>query len=64
MVSDGVVKDNEGQAGLGVEGLVDAALASDSGAAGDTVRRIHAAVLERCGGELQDDATAVVMAVA
>jgi serine phosphatase RsbU (regulator of sigma subunit) len=63
MVSDGVVKDGEGKAGLGVDGLVKAALSSERATAADTVRKIHTAVLEASGGELDDDATAVCLSV-
>ena len=61
MVSDGVVKDGEGQAGLGVDGLVAAALSSERATAADTVRKIHTAVLEASEGKLEDDATAVCL---
>lgn len=61
--SDGVIRDGEGRAGLGFEDTVTAALLSEAGSAADTVRRIHAAVLERCGDDLEDDATVVCLAV-
>lgn len=63
MVSDGVVMAGDGQAGLGVEGLIEAALSSERQTAADTVRRVHMAVLEASGGELEDDATAVCLSV-
>jgi serine phosphatase RsbU (regulator of sigma subunit) len=64
MVSDGVIKRGEGQAGLGIEGAIEAASASERRTAGDTVRHVHNAVLEASGGELSDDATALCLAVA
>jgi serine phosphatase RsbU (regulator of sigma subunit) len=63
MVSDGVIKSAKGQAGLGVDGLVEAAQRSERGTAADTVREIHRAVLAACEGELTDDATAVCLSV-
>jgi serine phosphatase RsbU (regulator of sigma subunit) len=63
LVSDGVVGGGEGKAGLGLDGLVEAAKAAASLTAAETVRKIHAAVLERCEGELEDDATAVCLAI-
>jgi serine phosphatase RsbU (regulator of sigma subunit) len=63
MVSDGVIECGEGKAGLGVEGIVQAALRSERETAADTVREIHQAVLEHSGGELSDDATAVCLSV-
>lgn len=63
LVSDGVVVDDEGKAGLGFDGLIQAALLSERGAAADTVRKIHAAVLEATEGDLEDDATAVCLSV-
>ena len=63
MVSDGVIECGEGKAGLGVEGVMQAALRSDRETAADTVREIHRAVLEYSGGELADDATAVCLSV-
>ena len=61
LVSDGVVK--EGKAGLGMDGVIEAAMRSERGTAADTVRKVHTAVLEAAGGELEDDATAVCLAV-
>jgi serine phosphatase RsbU (regulator of sigma subunit) len=63
MVSDGVVKGGEGKAGLGIDGVIEAALQSERGTAADTVRKVHTAVLEATGGELDDDATALCLAV-
>jgi serine phosphatase RsbU (regulator of sigma subunit) len=63
MVSDGVIMSGEGQAGLGLEGLVEAALRSERETAADTVREIHRAVLLASDGELSDDATAVCLSV-
>jgi serine phosphatase RsbU (regulator of sigma subunit) len=63
MVSDGVIECGEGQAGLGLEGLVEAALRSRRGSAADTVREVHRAVLATSEGELTDDATAVCLSV-
>jgi serine phosphatase RsbU (regulator of sigma subunit) len=63
MVSDGVTGFGEGQAGLGEEGVLQAALQSRRGTAADTVREIHKAVLAEAGGELTDDATAVCLSV-
>jgi serine phosphatase RsbU (regulator of sigma subunit) len=63
MVSDGVVNGGEGQAGLGLDGAVEAALRSGRATAADTVRTVHTAVLEATGGELTDDATVVCLSV-
>ena len=63
MVSDGVIKCGEGQAGLGVEGVVRAALRSERETAADTVREVHGAVLDLAEGELAADATAVCLSV-
>jgi serine phosphatase RsbU (regulator of sigma subunit) len=63
MVSDGVTASSEGQAGLGKEGVVQAALRSRGGTAADTVREIHKAVLAAADEELSDDATAVCLSV-
>jgi len=63
MVSDGVVADEEGKAGLGIDGLTAAALQSEHGTAADTVRKVHTAVLDASGGELTDDATVVCLSV-
>ena len=63
MVSDGVVADEEGKAGLGIDGMAKAALRSKRATAADTVRRVHQAVLKASGGDLEDDATVVCLAV-
>ena len=62
MVSDGVIHCGEGKAGLGVDGLVEAALRSERETAADTVREVHRAVLA-ASGDLDDDATAVCLSV-
>jgi serine phosphatase RsbU (regulator of sigma subunit) len=61
LVSDGVVRHGRGQAGLGEDGLVEAALVAGRDSASETVRAIHRAVLEASGGDLTDDATAVCL---
>jgi serine phosphatase RsbU (regulator of sigma subunit) len=63
LVSDGVVGDGQGKAGLGFDGLVEACRQSTEATAADTVRKLHMAVLEASGGELSDDATAVCLSV-
>lgn len=63
LVSDGVINAGEGKAGLGIDGVVKAALRSERGTGADTVREIHRAVLAAAEGELSDDATAVCLAV-
>jgi len=63
LVSDGVVVDEEGKAGLGLDGVIEAALRSERATASDTVRKVHTAVLQSTGGELDDDATAVCLAL-
>ena len=63
MVSDGVVEEGEGQAGLGMEGIANAARRSPRGSAADTVREVHRAVVAKRGGELSDDATAVCLSI-
>jgi serine phosphatase RsbU (regulator of sigma subunit) len=63
LVSDGVVKDEEGKAGLGIDGVIEAALGSEPATAADTVRKIHTAVLDSCGGKLDDDATVACLSV-
>jgi hypothetical protein len=45
-----------------MKGLIDAALASPTGSAADTVRKVHMAVLDEAKRELQDDATTVCLA--
>jgi Stage II sporulation protein E (SpoIIE) len=64
MVSDGVVGSGEGKASLGFDGLAAAARRSRTGTAPDTVRMIHSAALESVEDGLDDDATAVCLAVA
>jgi hypothetical protein len=54
-----VVGEGEGKAGLGVEGAIDAALQATTGAASETVRKVHSAVLAAAEDELRDDATVV-----
>jgi len=61
-VSDGVVGSGDGKAGLGLDGVVEAALRSERLSAADTVREVHRAVMRASGGELSDDATAVCLA--
>jgi len=63
MVSDGVTKCGEGDTGLGMDGLVEAALSSQRATAADTVRSVHRAVLAAAGGDLRDDSTAVCLSV-
>jgi serine phosphatase RsbU (regulator of sigma subunit) len=63
MVSDGVVGDEEGKAGLGIDGLVEAALRSERATAADTVRKLQTAVLEASDGDLNDDATMTCLSV-
>jgi serine phosphatase RsbU (regulator of sigma subunit) len=63
MVSDGVVGSEDGQAGLGFDGVIEAALRSERGTAADTVRKLQTAVLDASDGELDDDATMVCLSV-
>jgi serine phosphatase RsbU (regulator of sigma subunit) len=63
MVSDGVVARGTGQAGLGTEGVIEAAIGAETATAADTVRRVHTAVLEATDGDLEDDATVVCLSV-
>src|SRR5436190_569307 len=63
MVSDGVMARGKGKAGLGIKGVIDAALRSERRTAADTIRQVHTAVLEAAAGELDDDATALCLAV-
>lgn len=60
LVSDGVIKCGNGNAGLGIEGVIQAALRSERETAADTVRHIHRAVLAT-GERLNDDATVVCL---
>jgi serine phosphatase RsbU (regulator of sigma subunit) len=63
LVSDGVAGGGQGKAGLGLDGVILAALRSPTGTAAETVRKVHTAVLEGAGGGLEDDATAVCLSV-
>jgi serine phosphatase RsbU (regulator of sigma subunit) len=63
LVSDGVIHHGQGQAGLGLDGVVAAATGVERATAAETVREVHRAVLSASGGELDDDATAVCLAV-
>jgi hypothetical protein len=63
MVSDRVTNCAPGDAGLGLDGVVEAALSSRSGTAADNVRQIHRAVLAATDGELGDDSTAVCLSI-
>jgi len=63
MVSDGVVGTGDGQGGLGVDGVIEAALRSEPAAAADTVRKVLTAVVKASGGDLNDDATTVCLSV-
>jgi serine phosphatase RsbU (regulator of sigma subunit) len=64
LVSDGVIGGGEGKAGLGIDGLIEAAQQATAATAAETVRRIHMAVLAATEEGLEDDATAVCLAVA
>jgi serine phosphatase RsbU (regulator of sigma subunit) len=61
MVSDGVARSGHGKAGLQIEGVIEAALQSETATAADTVRQVHTAVLETTDGDLEDDATVVCL---
>jgi serine phosphatase RsbU (regulator of sigma subunit) len=61
LVSDGVVRHGEGQAGLGDDGLLGAVAEAGRDSASETVRAIHRAVLAASAGKLGDDATAVCL---
>jgi hypothetical protein len=50
VVSDRVIKCAKGQAGLGAEGVIEAAQRSERATAADTIREIHRAVLAACAG--------------
>ncbi|HEV2874094.1 MAG TPA: PP2C family protein-serine/threonine phosphatase [Thermoleophilaceae bacterium] len=63
LVSDGVIKCGEGQAGLGFEGVIEAAAGVERATAAETVRELHRAVLAASDGDLDDDATVVCLAV-
>ena len=58
-----MIADRKGQAGLGYDGVAEAALLSDDGSAADTVRKVHRAALDACREEFKDDATVVCLAV-
>ena len=63
MVSNGVVGAGKGKAELGIDGLIEAALRSERATAAETVRKVHTAVLDASGGDLDDDATMVCLSV-
>jgi serine phosphatase RsbU (regulator of sigma subunit) len=63
LVSDGVVRCGRGQAGLGFDGVITAAAGAERVSAAETVREVHRAVLSASNGDLDDDATAVCLAV-
>src|ERR671914_55776 len=63
LVSDGIGGRGEGQAGLGFEGVIEAATGLERATAAETVRELHRAVLAASDGDLGDDATAVCLAV-
>jgi serine phosphatase RsbU (regulator of sigma subunit) len=63
LFSDGVIGRGEGQAGLGEEKVIEAALRSQCGSAADTVREVHRTVREKSDGQLFDDATAVCLSI-
>ena len=62
LCSDGVITEGTGRAGLGYDGVAEAAQRSEEGSAADTVRKVHRAVLDACSDNLQDDATVVCLA--
>jgi serine phosphatase RsbU (regulator of sigma subunit) len=64
MVSDGVMAGGPGKAGLGPDGVIEAASRSERRTAADTVRHVRTAVLEATNGRLNDDATALCLSVA
>jgi hypothetical protein len=57
-----VIMPENGQAGLGYERVIEAALLAEEGSAADTVRKVHRAALDACGDGLTDDATVVCLA--
>jgi serine phosphatase RsbU (regulator of sigma subunit) len=61
LMSDGVIRCGRGQAGLGYDGVIEAA--AEPATAAETVREVHRAVLSASGGDLNDDATVVCLAV-
>jgi len=64
LVSDGVVHEGTGQAGLSHEAVAEAALRADPDSAADSVRHVHRAVLAASGDGLRDDATVVCLVAA
>jgi stage II sporulation SpoE-like protein len=64
MVSGDVVGSGDDKAGLSYDRLAEAAKSSKTGTAADTVRMVHSAVLESVEHGLDDDGTAVCLAVA
>jgi hypothetical protein len=56
-----VVGSGDGNAGLELDDVVEAALRSERRTAADTVREIHGAVMAASAGDLGDDATAVCL---
>ena len=62
IVSDGVIECGNGNAGLGLDGTIKAALRSERETAADTVRQVQRAVLA-IGETLTDDATVVCLSV-
>jgi len=63
MVSDGVVMSGKGQAGLKIQGLIEAAQRAERQTAADTVRLVHTALLEASGRNLDNDATVVCLSI-
>ena len=63
MVSDSVVSEGKKKAGLGIDGLLEAAQHFQGATDPGTVREIDSAVLDATGGDLDDDATAVCLAI-
>ena len=63
LFSDGVVEQGDGKTGLGIDGVIEAALRSERATAAETVRKVHAAVLEACDQDLDDDATVVCLSL-
>jgi serine phosphatase RsbU (regulator of sigma subunit) len=63
LFSNGVVEGPDGKAQLGIDGVIEAALRSERATAAETVRKIHAAVLDANDQNLQDDATVVCLSL-
>ena len=63
LFSDGVVERARGNAQLGIDGVIEAALRSERATAAETVRTIHAAVLDASDQALDDDATVVCLSL-